>query len=132
MNTVVVMNASGTRLMLMGRVIRPLRETTEDQEFQFSDPYEAIAFTDSINSRNTRGMSALYAGIEVAEPVEEIEPVKPVETVEIVDVELMKELKAKSVKELKAMCKKLGISGYSALNEAELIALILENQTEEK
>lgn len=117
MNTVVVMNVSGTRLMLMGRTVKPLRETTEDQEFQFVEPKEASAFADAINTRNGQSMKAIYAGVEV---------------VEVVDIDLIQSLKAKTVRELKAMCKELGITGYSALNEAELIGLILEKQDEEK
>ncbi|WP_411953188.1 Rho termination factor N-terminal domain-containing protein [Alkalibacillus sp. S2W] len=37
------------------------------------------------------------------------------------------ELEALTVKELKAKCKEMGISGYSKLKEEELINLILEN-----
>ena len=36
-------------------------------------------------------------------------------------------LKDKTVTELKAMCKELGITGYSRLNEAELVAVILDS-----
>ena len=38
------------------------------------------------------------------------------------------QLKALTVKELKALCKEKGLSGYSKLKEEELISLLLEEE----
>ncbi|QUM78793.1 Rho termination factor N-terminal domain-containing protein (plasmid) [Moritella sp. 24] len=133
-NTVVVTNASGVRVTIQGRRIKSLRETIQDQEFPFKKDGDAVRFADSINGMNQRGLSALYAGTETEESSVESGVIdmstSSDDAAVISTLALEKELKELTVKDLKAMCKSKGLSNYSALNEDELIQLIIKNTQE--
>lgn len=132
-NTVVVTNASGVRVSLHGRRIKSLRETVQDQEFPFEKDGDAVRFADAVNAIKQRGLCALYAGTETEESSAggQIDmATSDGEKIVLKPTSLELELKAMSVKDLKAMCKSKGLSNYSALNEDELIQLIIKNTQE--
>ena len=50
-NVVVVTNRTGHAFTIIGRRIKPLRETTQDQEFPFEAEDTAQEFTDTVNEK---------------------------------------------------------------------------------
>ena len=156
-NVVVVTNRTGHAFTITGCRIKPLRETTQDQEFPFETENTAQEFTDAVNEKEIIGLSALFAGDESKEPelvegelIEAGDETKEPELIEgelieagdetkepeLVEGELVetgdeavirKELEALTIQELKAKCKERGLSGYSKLKEQELIDLLVGN-----
>lgn len=147
-----VENNTGTNLMLMGRQIKPLREFVGQQDFSFEYHFDAQSFADAINERNQLGMSAVVS-VPDSELESSTESVR-IDSVATVDVPQAAEtsttsseessdslvnandsyvlsLKDKTVKELRAECKRLGLSGYSSLKENELITLLTQRDIKE-
>ncbi|MGF1905275.1 Rho termination factor N-terminal domain-containing protein [Aliivibrio salmonicida] len=118
-HTVVVTNMSGQAVSILGHRIKPLRETAKEQEFGFDKDQTAQEFDQTIKKLNIRGLSAIYAGVEV-----ESDGGK--------DQTLEEQLRENTVAELKAKCKLLGITGYSSLKEDDLINLILEKNSKQE
>lgn len=120
-HTVVVTNMSGQAVSILGHRIKPLRETAKEQEFGFDKDQTAQEFDQTIKKLNIRGLSAIYAGVEVEAKSDGGE-----------DQTLEEQLRDKTVAELKAECKRLSIAGYSSLKEDDLITLILENNSKQE
>lgn len=116
-HTVVVTNRSGRRIHLHGMVIKSLRETLEDQPFSFDTDSKATKFEHAVTNLQITGLTALYAGGE---------------TLNTTSTETKTDYQSLSVKELKAECKVRNITGYSSLNEGELIALLEADDAESK
>ncbi len=122
-NTVVVTNRSGARLSILGRRIMSLRETIKDQEFPFEQANDAMKFADLVNGQQQRGLTAIYAGPEINTASVDTTAVDTATS-----AFTQEELKAKTVVDLKTICKERKIKGYSGLNEDALIKLILTAQ----
>lgn len=116
-HTVVVTNLSGRKIHLHGMVIKSLRETLNDQPFSFGQGNKAESFEQAVNGLGIKGLSAIYAGKELSLTTSN---------------ETQKDYQSLSVKELKAECKARNITGYSSLNEGELVALLESDDAELK
>jgi hypothetical protein len=101
---VVVANSTGMSIGTMGKRILSLRETLKDQEFEFSTPELAQKFTNDINGRNKKGLTALFAGTELTDKellvTEGVEPLTDVTKVEV--AAKAKVEKAKAAAKIKA------------------------------
>jgi hypothetical protein len=137
LNVVVVNNVSGMRITMQGKKILSLRDVIGDQEFEFKTTVLAQKFTDAINNRGDKGLSALFAGEEIntdeagGDEAGGDEAGGDQAGGDNWDTAREEMLKNKTVKELKSICKDLGVSGYSKLNEGELIACIIAHEDEE-
>ena len=121
--TVVITNVSGQAVSFMGHRVKPLRETTADQAFSFTDESTADKFCNGINRLEIQGLKAIFAGSEIVDSEQD-------NLTELQKFEA--EYKGLTAAKLKAKCKKFEIQNYNDLPEEDLIKLLMEYHKEQE
>lgn len=139
MQIVVVSNKTGTQVQLQKCIIKPLRETTKDQNFTFGTCAEALRFESNVNAHPLEYLTALYApksedleaeGIEYS-VIEDVinssvdEGENQSLTLEEKLSALAKELEENNKKDaLQLIAKEMKLENYEDLNKGPLAELI--------